>query len=217
MAVSPTDMSSQTVGALAASLAGATAVFRRHKIDFCCGGAVSLGEAAQKRGVSLDVLVQDLSALEGVAPDAPDETVALIKHILLRYHETHRRELPELIRLARKVEAVHRDNPAVPSGLADVLEETLASLTSHMMKEEAVLFPLMQNGHVPPGPIGVMRAEHDGEAGHIRSLQELTHGYEVPDGACNTWRALYTGVEKFVTDLTEHIHLENNVLFPRFE
>lgn len=211
------DMTHKTVGAIAAELAGATAVFRKYKIDFCCGGDVALSEACAKRSVATETVLAELAALGNAPLDAPSETPDLIAHILHRFHDVHRQELPELIKLARKVETVHRDHPDAPQGLADVLEETLASLTSHMMKEEAILFPCMQSGHVPAGPISVMRYEHDEEAKHIRALQTLTHSYTPPDDGCNSWRALYTGVEKFVTDLMEHIHLENNVLFPRFE
>lgn len=217
MSVRTQNIADETVGTIAAGLAGATMVFRKYKIDFCCGGDVRLSEACAKRAVATETVLAELTALEARQPDVPDETPAMIEHIVQRFHDVHRQELPELIKLARKVETVHRDHPDAPHGLADVLEETLASLTSHMMKEEQILFPCMLSGHVPAGPISMMRYEHDEEARHIRALQTLTHSYTPPADGCNSWRALYTGVEKFVTDLMEHIHLENNVLFVRFE
>lgn len=217
MTTATNDFLAQNVGEIAANVAGATALFRKHKIDFCCGGNVPLASAAAERGINADTLVKELAALGGHATDLPNQTAELIRHIVSRFHDTHRRELPELIKLARRVEAVHKDRPEVPAGLADLLAETEASLTSHLAKEENFLFPFMQSGLVPTGPIAVMRGEHEEEARHIRAMQELTNGFAPPPDACNTWRALYTGVEKFVTDLTEHIHIENNILFPRFE
>ncbi|MCU0885199.1 MAG: iron-sulfur cluster repair protein YtfE [Beijerinckiaceae bacterium] len=208
-----------TVGEIAASLAGATAVFRRHKIDFCCGGNVSLDEAAAKRGVDPELVRASLANLAQTPPDAPTGSVELVAHIIARYHDTHRAELPELVRLSRRVEAVHRDHPEVPAGLADTLAQAAIDLEDHMKKEEQILFPAICDGFkgALDGPIMVMRHEHDDHARTIRALQTLTHSYEPPMDACRSWQALYNGVEKLVTDLTEHIHLENNVLFPRFQ
>ncbi len=209
----------RTVAEIAAALPGATAVFRKHKLDFCCGGGVPLGEAVAKRGASLPVLEEELAAL---VPDdtatPPLDTDALIGLIEARFHAVHRRELPELARLARRVETVHADKPDVPRGLAALLETMASELESHMQKEEQVLFPLMRRGGHPMimHPIGMMRHEHDDHGEHLRALEALTNGGVPPAGACNTWRALYAGTRKFTDDLMEHIHLENNVLFPRF-
>jgi regulator of cell morphogenesis and NO signaling len=209
----------RSVAEIAATLPGATAVFRRHKLDFCCGGKAPLGEAAAARGANLGAIEAELAALvPGSSTAAPAETEALIDLIVTRYHDTHRRELPELIRLARRVEAVHGDREGAPVGLAAVLEELAAELEGHMQKEEQVLFPMMHRGGYPmiAHPIEVMRHEHDDAGELLRMVETLTQGGVVPEGACNTWRALYAGTRKFADDLMEHIHLENNVLFPRF-
>jgi regulator of cell morphogenesis and NO signaling len=213
-----TVFAARSVGEIATALPGATAVFRRHKLDFCCGGQSPLGEAVAARGADLRAIMAELAMLVPEGGDTPAETGALIERILERYHATHRRELPELIRLARRVEAVHGDKEGAPVGLAAVLEELAAELESHMQKEEQVLFPMMLRGGHPMivHPIGVMRHEHD-EAGELlHRVEALTDGGVAPEGACNTWRALYAGTRKFADDLMEHIHLENNVLFPRF-
>lgn len=206
------------VAEIAASLPGATAVFRRHKLDFCCGGQAPLAEAVAARGADLGAVEAELAALvpgKATAPEATEDLIALIE---TRYHSTHRRELPELVRLARRVEAVHGDRAEAPHGLAELLSEIAAELEEHMQKEEQVLFPLMRRGGHPMigQPIGMMRHEHDGHGAQIRALEALTTGGVPPAGACNTWRALYTGTRKLTDDLMEHIHLENNVLFPRF-
>ncbi|MFN4309562.1 MAG: iron-sulfur cluster repair protein YtfE [Ferrovibrio sp.] len=204
---------------IAAKLPGATGVFRAHKLDFCCGGGISLKEAAARRGLAVAELEGELKALDSGAPaDTPAETAELIEHILVRYHAVHRAELPELIRLARRVEAVHRDHPAVPAGLADLLADTLQELETHMQKEEMMLFPMMkQGGHPMIGhPIAVMQDEHVEHGERLRLIEALTDGGVPPEGACTTWRALYAGTRKLVDDVMEHIHLENNLLFPRW-
>lgn len=219
MTSATTSFRNQNVGDIAVKVAGATALFRRSKIDFCCGGAVSLKEVAARRGLDLDALEAELLELAAEPPVPPVDSAALVAHILLRFHETHRRELPELVRLARRVEAVHRDHPGVPRGLADLLDTASAALTAHMSKEEQVLFPAMAIDYRDSLdiPILVMRHEHDEHGEIIRRLEQITDGFTTPADACGSWRALYSGAAKFLADLMEHIHLENNVLFPRFQ
>ena len=207
------------VGEIAASLPGATALFRASRIDFCCNGDVLLGEAARARGVDVAALEASLGELRAAAESvAPEPTDSLIEHIQYRYHETHRRELLELVRLSRKVEAVHAAHPEAPRGLADALEMLRLELHEHMSKEEAVLFPLLRAGGGPMvgHPVAVMRDEHREHGARLAEIEELTHEFDLPADACRSWTALYGGTAKFVKDLREHIHLENNVLFPRF-
>ncbi len=208
------------IGEIAATIPGATDVFRKLKLDFCCGGDVTLEEAARTRGVDLNGLEQAIDGLEesGTAMSPSRTTDELIDHILTRYHEAHRRELPELIRLARKVEAVHCDSPQVPRGLADTLQQMMGELEIHMKKEELVLFPAMRQGAASNLglPIAQMRHDHDEHGEYLRELDNMTGSFTVPDGACRTWQALYAGTAKLAHDLMEHVHLENNVLFPRY-
>lgn len=207
----------RTVGEIAATLPGATEVFRRFGLDFCCKGDVALEESARARGVDIAAVKQALAALPVGETTAPLETRALIDHILTRYHEVHRRELAELARLAHKVEQVHAGKPHVPNGLAGLLERTAQDLHQHMLKEELILFPAMTHGGAGLAvPISRMREEHADHGQTLQALQDLTKGFTVPTGACRTWQALYAGTAKFADDLMQHIHLENNVLFPRF-
>jgi regulator of cell morphogenesis and NO signaling len=208
-----------SLGEIAVALPGATEIFRHFKLDFCCGGQQTLAEAATARGIEPGGLEAALRALDPtVAPTLPTEPGALIDHILSRYHAVHRRELPELAKLARKVEAVHRAHAEVPAGLAVALEQMAEELESHMAKEEQVLFPLMRRGPHPMigTPIAVMRSEHHEHGERLRELDRLAHGMRLPADACTTWRALYAGLGKLTDDLMEHIHLENNLLFPQF-
>lgn len=206
------------VADIAVNLPGATQVFRKHKIDFCCGGQVPLAEAVAARGEPLAAIEAELAALETEAADAPQSNEELIQHILNRYHAVHRAELPELIRLAARVEARHAGNAVVPQGILDALVELTGALEEHMQKEEQILFPLMLAGGHPmiSAPIGRMRHEHDEHGERLARLEALAHGFELPQEACPTWRALYTGVRKLIDDVHEHVHLENNMLFARF-
>lgn len=212
----------RTVGDIAATVPGATAVFRKYRIDFCCNGNLTLDSAASRRGVDAGELERALDALDGgaacAAAAAAMDTGELIDHIQLRYHDAHRRALPELIALARKVEAVHRDHPRAPAGLADALRQVQDELERHMTKEEAMLFPMMRQwskGRFDI-PAAQFRHEHDDQGTQIRLLESLTDDFTPPEGACRSWQALYAGTARLADDLMEHIHLENNILFPRF-
>lgn len=211
----------RTLSDIATTLPGATAVFRARKLDFCCGGKVALNEAAAEKGLPLDAIVAELSALEGTGDTGGSpakSTDELIELILARYHAAHRRDLPELIKLARRVEAVHRANPAVPAGLGDLLAGLEEEMEVHMKKEELILFPAMRHGasKMIGTPIMAMMAEHDDQGVHLRAMEAMTDDFTPPPEACATWRALYVGAGKLADDMMEHIHTENNVLFPRF-
>ncbi len=214
------DRASQPIGQIAVELPGSTAVFRRLKLDFCCGGQIALQEACGNKGLDVDAVLAELARLDRPdSPAVPQAPADMIDHILTRYHAVHREQLPELIRMARRVEAVHRDNPDVPTGLAEHLEAIEAEMLEHMAKEENILFPMLKAGGrgMAMHPIGVMREEHTNHGEQLDRLMALTNDATPPQGACNTWRALYAGIDQFADDLIAHIHLENNQLFPPFE
>ena len=143
---------------------------------------------------------------------APKE---LIDHILGRYHERHRQQLPDLIELARKVEDRHADHPEVPRGLGQYLQQMLHELDNHMMKEEQILFPMIASGAgaMARGPISVMQAEHDEHQESLQVLMALSHQMKAPADACSSWQRLYAGISELKADLLEHIRLENDILF----
>ncbi len=212
-----TAQATQSLGSLAVQIPGATAVFRKLKLDFCCGGQQSLEKACADKQLDLNTVLGEIRALQHheATPEAP-APAELIDHILRRYHEVHRQQLPELIRMARRVETVHREHPQVPRGLADHLETMERELLEHMAKEEQILFPLLKQGGHPMvvHPIGMMRHEHVSHGEQIERLAALTTQHQPPVDACNTWRALYAGTARLTEDLIEHIHTENNLLFP---
>jgi regulator of cell morphogenesis and NO signaling len=209
----------KSLGQLACDIPGATRIFHSFNLDFCCGGQKTLREAALGKQLDPTLIAEALGKLQdsGGATDDWREVpqAELIAHILTRYHQRHRQQLPELIRLARRVEQVHGARSSCPNGLADHLQAMQQELEGHMLKEEQVLFPLLQQGvgqHAAP-PIRVLRLEHDQHGEALETLLALTHNITPPADACNTWRALYRSLAEFRDDLMQHIHLENNVLF----
>ncbi len=214
----------QTLGQLAAELPGATALFNTHQLDFCCGGRQSLRQALAAAKLEPAPILAQLAALAtSHAPTAADDwrnapDRELIAHLLSRFHAVHREQLPELERLARKVEQVHGKKADCPHGLADHLYAMHQALEGHMRKEEMVLFPMLERGmgRMAGAPISVMRGEHDDHGVELRRLDALTNHQQPPANACGTWRALYAGIARFREDLMTHIHLENNVLFERY-
>ena len=142
----------------------------------------------------------------------------IIEHILAVYHRPLAEELPRLESMARKVLDVHGDkDPERLSELVSVFAALRGELEEHMVKEEKVLFPMIQQGQgvMADGPISVMEHEHESAGDALRRLRELTNDYEVPENACNTWRALWHGLAALEEAMHRHIHLENNILFPR--
>ena len=210
----------RTLGDLAANHPGATRVFLRNRLDFCCGGKRTLEAACAQAGLDPYAVGRELDAAD-VLDEHPweDRSIAeLVDHIETRHHAALRRDLPPLIAAARKVERVHADKPGVPAGLADVLAVFWDEMQSHMAREERVLFPALRQGARGAAiamPIGVMEREHDEHAAALRRIHRLTGDLEAPPHACATWRALYDGLAAVERDLYQHIHLENNVLFER--
>jgi len=148
----------------------------------------------------------------------PENPAELTQFIETRYHATHRTQLPALIVLAEKVETVHQNEADVPAGLAALLRKISGELEVHMKKEELILFPAMRRAMAGlDAPITAMRGDHDDHTNEVAMIKRLTNNLTLPAGACGSWTRLYADLNEFVVDLEEHIRLENDVLFPRFE
>ena len=147
------------------------------------------------------------------------DAAELTRYIETRYHARHREQLPPLAAMAAKVEDVHFGYDHVPDGLSDGLRRMIGEMELHMKKEELILFPAIRRGGGPgiENPIAVMRADHDDHAAEVAEIRRLTRELTLPEGACGTWTALYARLDEFITDLEEHMRLENDVLFPQFE
>jgi regulator of cell morphogenesis and NO signaling len=225
----------KTVGEIARENPASVRVFEKYKIDYCCGGKISFAEACQARGIAPADLQSELDAAgaqPGVQRDWSEAPLGLlIDHIVGTHHVYLKSELPRLQAWLDKVLSAHGTNygsTLVP--LANTFEALRAELESHLGKEEMILFPLIKGmesakgsgQQAPPAhcgsvnnPIRVMVHEHDNAGQALQAIHRITGGYTVPADACNTYRALYHGLAELESDLHRHIHLENNILFPR--
>jgi regulator of cell morphogenesis and NO signaling len=209
-----------TLAELAVTRPGAARVFLGHGLDFCCGGRRPLAEAATEKGLDPEAILREVEAqpaADDLTPWAQRPLPALADHIVQRYHDWLRAEMPALVQMADKVERVHVAKASAPRGLAQHLAQLLEETNAHLHTEEMVLFPMIRAGRGPmcAGPIQVMEAEHRDVGQALARTRELTNNLTAPPEACNTWRALYLGLERLEAEFMEHIHLENNVLFPR--
>lgn len=212
------DYADQPLAEIAINIPMSTELFRKNKLDFCCGGKQTLKEACAKKSIQIDSIINQLKLLSEDKKVQVERTQKeLVMFILERYHADLRKRIPELIMLSQKVERVHADHEKCPRGLTMVLENFQNEMFMHMMKEENVLFPLIMSGRgtMAQMPIKVMGMEHESHGTQLEEIRTITFDYQPPEDACPTWRALYKGLEKLEEELMDHIHLENNVLFPR--
>jgi len=225
----------QTVRDIAAENPATVRVFEKYGIEYCCGGRTPLADACAAKGLNIDEVIASLESatapLTRVERDWAKEPLAsLAAHIVDTHHAYVSREVPRLNELAGKVVSRHGDTreelPAIQSKLADLGEELIA----HQGKEEVVLFPYIGklekfaagNGTMPRNcfgsithPIEMMTRDHDFAGNLIAEIRQLSQDYTPPGGACPTFCAFYDGLRQFERDLHQHIHLENNILFPR--
>lgn len=209
-----------TLAELATTHPAASRVFQRFGLDYCCGGRKPLADVCRSKGLD-PVQILDAIDAEEAAVDLPRWDNAplpeLIQFIVDRYHAALRVELPELIALAGKVEIRHGDKPECPRGLRALLEHMHLAVLDHLAKEERILFPMIVEGYGrrAAGPVRIMEEEHDEHGQNLARVRELTHNFTPPPEACASWQALYLRLATFESELMDHIHLENNILFPR--
>lgn len=225
------DPCTQTVGELVRENPARSRVFESFSIDYCCGGKVPLESACRKKGLDPQRIVEALEIADSNSPpngaDPSDMGLAeLADHIEATHHAYLRDELPRLDFITRKVAGAHGDREPRLHQIQEVFLACREELEAHMLKEERVLFPMIRelDGSQGPvsfhcgslaNPIRMMEHEHD-NAGHaLQQLRSLTDGYTPPDWACNTYRAMLDGLATFEQDMHQHVHKENNILFPR--
>ena len=220
-----------TLGDIVSNNYQAAAVLERHGLDFCCGGRSSLAEACRQRNVDLPTVLAELESLEAAEAGAPSEDpVELVSHILAHHHAYVRRAIPVIQAHLATVVAVHGERHPELLQIAGHFNGLSDELTLHMAKEEHVLFPYVtalaeatrSGGPLPPdvfgtvqNPIRMMEIEHQHMGDAFAAIRTLSSGYAPPDDACTTYRLVYDELRAFESDLHRHVHLENNVLFPR--
>ena len=227
----------KTVRELALENPAATRVFEKLGIDYCCGGSQSLEQACRAVNLPIDQVLDSLEAAElasqrtGAHRDWQRESLAdLIAHINTTHHRYVREEISRLGPLFEKVCSVHGKNHPELLQIDDTFEALAQELTMHMMKEEMILFPyivrmeeaVIQKEPVLPAPFGtvqnpvsMMMHEHDSAGEALRAMRQASNGYAPPPDACASYQTLYRALAEFEADLHQHIHLENNILFPR--
>ncbi len=228
-------LESARVGDIVASDFRTAAVFQQFGIDFCCGGQKSIADAC--RGAGVDRIAM-LAALEALAPEeAPRDDMArwpisrLVTHILETHHVYIRESTPVILRYLEKLVSVHGERHPELNRIENAFRRISDDLGPHLLKEERVLFPYIgelvewaeaKDGRPRSSPFGsvgnpirMMELEHEAVGAEMRRLRDLTSGFTPPDDGCTTYRVCFSELLRFEQDLHRHMHLENNVIFPR--
>lgn len=233
MFISVTLTVDSTLAELVAAHSSAAHVLHRHRLDFCCHGARTLKTACALTHRNADAILAEvkaraifaMSSESSLGDLAVGEQVdwttrsqaQLVHYIVGRFHEPLREELPRLNALVRKVARVHGDKDARLKRLASFFDGLSHMLVEQLDEEERVLFPwiLQTDGVVDAAAVDSVQHEHRAVADALDEIHALTDGYVPPPVACASWRALLHGFDNFERELMKHIHVENNVLFPR--
>ena len=227
----------KTVRELALEKPGAARVFEGFGIDYCCGGKQTLEQACRAAGLPVNEVLDALEVAQHSGQAVPKDRnwqaqplAGLISHIKNTHHKYTREEIARLGPLFDKVCSVHGERHPELLALRTTFQGLAQELTVHMMKEEMVLFPyiermeesvLQKEPILPPpfgtvrNPVAMMEHEHDSAGAALRALRASSHGYTAPPDACVSYQTLYNTLAELEADLHQHIHLENNILFPR--
>lgn len=210
-------------------------VFRKFGIDYCCGGKKPLEEACRKKGVDPQVVQKELDELDSQSADTHQdfgswELDALAEYIVNKHHHYVVGALPVLYELTAKVARVHGERHPELVEIARLFDAVALELQMHMRKEEHILFPFIskmaaarREGKPSPvsvfgsieNPIRMMEAEHDSAGGNLEEIRRLSDDFMPPVDACTSYRVLFAKLREFEEDLHRHVHLENNILFPK--
>jgi regulator of cell morphogenesis and NO signaling len=229
--------STRTVREIAVEVPGATRLFEKLGIDYCCGGATPLANACDQAGLAVDDVVRSLEEAEQ-SVEARKQTMDwssqsltdLIAYINNKHHVFTREELERITPLMAKVARVYGERLPDMLLVQELFLQLRQELLGHMLKEEQVLFPYVEHmeavasgkatARTPffvtvQNPVRMMMVEHDNAGEVLRQIRKLTRDFAAPEDACVSFRTLYNALEELERDLHEHIHLENNILFPR--
>ena len=223
----------QKLGEIVTMLPNASEIFKNAQIDFCCGGHRTLKEAVSEKGLDQEVLLNQLNAAyqkfiekaEGEIP-ATASDIDLIDSYIMPHHVFTKQILPEISELAGTILRVHGANHRELFTIHKWVRNLEADLEQHLIKEETILFPAIKEYALNPDEnklrqvmeqINETEDEHDTAGAILKELRVITNEYSVPDDGCATYDLTYELIQRLESDLFEHIHLENNILFNRFE
>ncbi len=225
----------ETIGEIAAKDIRKAEVFKKYGIDFCCGGKKSLKEVCEEKGLDVATVEADLNA-GNIASNAPVmnfdkwDPDFLADYIFNQHHKYYYTEEPTISGLVNKVADHHGDNENTLLMVRSVYNVLVKELTTHFMKEEKIVFPfikalmlasrtgdrsLLEQQMSITEPIRIMESDHEAAGDLLKQIRTLTNDYTPPASACNSYRFMYKKLEELEQDLHQHIHLENNVLFPK--
>lgn len=224
--------SDETVGQIAAQDLRKAEIFKKYGIDFCCGGKKTIKEACAEKGLDVTRVEQELQHADARPATQPlpfnDWSLDFLADYIANVHHAYiRKNLPEIVGYAAKVAQVHGGHHPELAPIKSLVDEMASELTTHMAKEERILFPYIktlvdksgQQSFNPFGtvqqPVNVMLMEHESVAGLIDEIKQLSNNYTLPEDACATYSVFYKKLAEFEDDLHIHIHLENNILFPK--
>ncbi len=209
-------------------------IFKKHGIDFCCGGGITVQKACEKKGLDYTSIAEELRHFEMEVEKNYDYISwpldVLIDHIVSVHHLYVEENIPLLLQYAEKVAKVHGQHYSELIQVRDLFLELSKELSAHMKKEELILFPFIRkmvlskkegisldipHFRTVENPIAMMEDEHESAGDTCKKIARLTNNYTPPESACNTFRSLYDKLEEFEQDLHTHIHLENNILHPK--
>lgn len=228
------EFTGHTVGQIVAADYRTAEVFQRYGIDFCCGGDIALTQACAENNVDVNTVVRDLQQVFKSAETREDYNQwgldFLAEYIVNQHHAYAKQVIPQLNAFAEKVARVHGDRHPETREIAEVWLEMSSDMIRHMQREELQLFPHIkklvrtkeEDGSVTPPTfdstsdlISELQGDHDATGGNLARIESLSNRFTPPQDACNTYRALYASLQEFAAKTKEHIHLENNILFPR--
>jgi regulator of cell morphogenesis and NO signaling len=223
------------IGQLVAEDYHTASVFKSYGIDFCCKGNRSIGDVCLSKNMDVNKLIKDLNQAIQPAGNAGNDYKnwpldLLADYIEKKHHRYVREKCEEIQPFLQKVKKVHGENHPELKEIENLFQGAVVELAHHMEKEEKILFPYIRNmvqaksdhsdidrpffGSVE-NPVAMMRNEHDTEGDRFRQISKLTNNYTPPVDACTTYRVVFAMLQEFETDLHLHIHLENNILFPK--
>lgn len=228
-----TTIKNKTVAEVVAENIKTAHIFKKHGIDFCCGGGITIEKACEKKQLDYEIIKSELLNVDN-APKAYDYNSwhldFLIDHIINIHHTYVEESIPLILQYSNRVAHVHGHHYKEVVEINALFTEVANELADHLKKEETILFPYIKKLlqfkkeektlKTPPfgsvnNPISVMENEHESAGDIFKEIAKLSNNYTPPEGACNTFRALYAKLDEFEQDLHQHIHLENNILHPK--